>query len=193
MADVTFFFDPSCPWTWRASRWLTTVADARGVEIEWRPFSLLVLNDGKPDEKYRVAVEASHRALRLVERLYQAGRQADIARLYLAIGDLAHEGGAAVDDDLVAHAVRSAGLESEASALDDHALDAAVEASTKAAIASAGPDVGSPVLILAGAERGLHGPVLGAVPDKRGSLALWTAVEALAPVNDFFEIKRGRR
>ncbi len=47
MADVTFFFDPVCPWTWRASRWLTTVAEARNLDIEWRPLSLLVLNNGQ--------------------------------------------------------------------------------------------------------------------------------------------------
>src|SRR5438270_12381338 len=114
MADVTFFFDPACPWTWRASRWLTLVAEARGLEVEWRPFSLLVLNDGKPDAKHRVAVEASHRALRLVERLYRAGRQGDIATLYRALGELAHQGGAAFDDELVAQGVRSAGLEADA-------------------------------------------------------------------------------
>jgi protein-disulfide isomerase-like protein with CxxC motif len=32
---VTFYFDPLCPWTWRASRWLTQVAEARGLDIEW--------------------------------------------------------------------------------------------------------------------------------------------------------------
>ena len=76
--------------------------------------------------------------------------------------------------------------------LGDDALDEAVKASTEAAIGAAGPGVGSPVLVLAGAERGLHGPVLGAVPAKRESLALWDAVEALAPIGSFFEIKRGR-
>jgi 2-hydroxychromene-2-carboxylate isomerase len=193
MADVTFFFDPACPWTWRASRWLTTVADARGLDVEWRPFSLLVLNDGKPADEHRVAVEAAHRALRLIEQLARAGRQDDISRFYTTVGELAHEGGAPVDDDLIAHAVHRAGLDDEAAALDDRGLDAGVEESTSTAIASAGPDVGSPVMILAGAERGLHGPVLKSVPEKAGSLALWTAVEALAPIDEFFEIKRGRR
>jgi len=202
MADVTFFFDPACPWTWRASRWLTLVAEARGLDIEWRPFSLLVLNDGKPDEQHRVAVEASHRALRLVEALHRAGRQGDIASFYGAMGELAHEGGFAFDDELVARAVRSAGLGAEGAALDDADLDAGVRAATETAIDAAGPGVGSPVMILsgghprtpgsAGTRRGLHGPVLQTVPGKRESLALWEAVEALAPIEDFLEIKRGR-
>lgn len=191
MPDVTFFFDPVCPWTWRASRWLTQVADARHVEVEWRPLSLLVINDG-PDEEHGVELVSSHRALRLVEQLHRAGRHGDVARLYRALGELAHEGGAKVDDDLVAHAVRSAGLEAEVAALDDTSLDAGVRQATETATAAAGPGVGSPVLILAGARRGLHGPVLKSVPGKQDSLALWDAVEALAPIDDFFEIKRGR-
>jgi hypothetical protein len=137
-------------------------------------------------------VEASHRSLRLIEHLARAGRQGDISRLYAVIGELVHEGGAEMADDLIGQAVRQAGLDGDADALDDRSLDAGVEASTKTAIASAGPDVGSPVMILAGAERGLHGPVLTEVPGKEDSVALWTAVEALAPINEFFEIKRGR-
>jgi 2-hydroxychromene-2-carboxylate isomerase len=191
MADVTFFFDPVCPWTWRASRWLTTVAEARNLIVEWRPLSLLVVNDG-PDEEHGAQLESSHRALRLVEHLSRAGRQAEIATLYQALGQLAHEEGFAFDDDLVDSAVRCAGLTEDGGALDDAGLDAGVRESTETGVAAAGPGVGSPVLLLAGARRGLHGPVLKAVPDKRQALALWEATEALAPIDDFFEIKRGR-
>ncbi len=190
MADVTFFFDPVCPWTWRASRWLTTVAEARNLDIEWRPLSLLVLNNGQ-DEEHGAEGEATHRALRLVEYLAQAGRQADIAALYAAFGQLAHEEGFKIDDDLVATAVRSAGLTDDGAALDRAGLDAGVRAATDEATKAAGPGVGSPVIVLPGARRGLHGPVLKAVPDKAEALALWEAVEALAPIDGFFEIKRG--
>ena len=191
MADVTFFFEPVCPWTWRASRWLATVAEARSLDIEWRPFSLLVLNGG-PDEEHGEETTVSFRSLRLVEHLHRAGRQADIARFYGALGRLAHEEGFAFDDDLVASAVRAADLGPDGAALDDPGLDAGVRASTEAALQAAGPGVGSPVITVRGARRGLHGPVIKAVPDKRESLALWEAVEALAPIDDFFEIKRGR-
>lgn len=191
MADVTFFFEPVCPWTWRASRWLTTVADARNLDIEWRPFSLLVLNDG-PDEEHGEELAVTHRALRLVEHLHRGGRQPEIAAFYQAFGQRAHEEGFRVDDDLVAAAVRFADLTDDAAALDDAGLDAGVRAATEEAVAAAGPGVGSPVMLLAGARRGLHGPVLKTVPDKPQALALWEAVEALAPIDDFFEIKRGR-
>jgi 2-hydroxychromene-2-carboxylate isomerase len=191
MADVTFFFDPACPWTWRASRWLTLVADARGLVVEWRPMSLLVVNQGEVPPQYRDALQTSQRLLRVIEKLRQGGRQADIARLYTAAGELVHDHGVPFDEAVVAR-VLGGTLADLRPALDDASLDAAVEASTAEALAAAGPGVGSPVLVLAGAERGLHGPVLGAVPEKRQSLALWEAVEALAPITDFFEIKRGR-
>lgn len=191
MADVTFFFEPVCPWTWRAARWLMMVAEARSLEVEWRPLSLFVLNDG-PDEEHGEETTVSLRALRLVEHLHRSGRQADIARFYGALGQLAHEERFAFDDDLVSSAVRAAGLGAEGAALDDPGLDAGVRAATEAAIAAAGPGVGSPVFVLAGAGRGLHGPVLKTVPDKRDALALWDAAEALAPIDSFFEIKRGR-
>jgi 2-hydroxychromene-2-carboxylate isomerase len=191
MADVTFFFEPVCPWTWRASRWLTAVAEARSLDVEWRPLSLLVLNGG-PDEEHGDELIVTHRALRLVEHLHRAGRQADIARFYGALGQLAHEEGFAIDDELVAGAVRFANLGAEGAALDDPSLDAAVRASTEAALQAAGPGVGSPVILPSNAERGFHGPVLKSVPDKKDGLALWEAVEAMAPIDGFFEIKRGR-
>ena len=192
MADVTFFFDPICPWTWRASRWLSAVAEARSLDVEWRPLSLLVLNGG-PDDQHGTELIGSHRALRLVEHLHRAGRQTDVARFYTALGQLAHEDGFAFDDDLVSTAVRSADLVEDGAALDDPTLDDGVKSSTEQGLAAAGPGVGSPVMILPGARRGLHGPVLKAVPDKREALALWDAVEALAPIEAFFEIKRGRK
>src|SRR5918992_316677 len=140
MADVTFFFEPVCPWTWRASRWLTSVAETRRLDIEWRPFSLLVLNNG-PDEEHGEDLVVSHRALRLVEHLHRAGRQADIARFYRALGQLAHEEGFAFNDELMETAVRAADLGADGAALDDARLDAGVRASTQTALAAAGPGV----------------------------------------------------
>jgi 2-hydroxychromene-2-carboxylate isomerase len=191
MADVTFFFDPICPWTWRASRWLTTVAEARNLDVEWRPLSLLVLNDG-PDGEHGAELVDTHRALRLVEHLGGAGRHPDIAAFYSALGQLAHEEGFKVDDSLIDAAVRGAGLTDDGAALDDPGLDAGVRASTEEAVKAAGPGVGCPVMVLRGGGRGLHGPVLKTVPDKPEALALWEAIELLAPIDGFFEIKRGR-
>jgi hypothetical protein len=194
MIDATFYFDPACPWTWRASRWLTVVAEARGLGVAWRPLSLWVVNDGDvPDPVKRARLETSHRWLRVAAKLAENQRQGDLARLYTMTGELVHEHDSPFDEPLLVHVLREADLVDLREALDDVSLDEAVQASTAAAVAAAGPGVGSPVLVLTDVERGLHGPILGAVPDKAQSLAVWEAIETLAPIGEFFEIKRGRR
>jgi 2-hydroxychromene-2-carboxylate isomerase len=193
MADVIFFFDPECPWTWRAFRWLVEVARPRGLTVEWRPLSLAVLNEGDVPDQYRTVLEASHRALRLVEALRRAGHHDDVARFYTEIGTRAHERDESFTDELVGAAAEAAGVAGDLAALDDTGLDAAVQASTEAAVAAAGPGVGSPVLQLPGVERGLHGPILGEVPGEKDALALWDAIETLIHMSAFYEVKRGRQ
>ena len=63
-AQVAFYFDPACPWTWNTGRWLVEVARARGLTIDWRPLSLTVLNAGKDiPEQYRAPMEVGHATL----------------------------------------------------------------------------------------------------------------------------------
>ncbi|WP_433225008.1 mycothiol-dependent nitroreductase Rv2466c family protein [Microtetraspora malaysiensis] len=193
MADVTFHFDPVCPWTWRASRWLANVAEARGLAVEWRSFSLAVLNEGKEiPEAYRAPMAASARALRLVEALHAGGRGEGAAAFYAELGARVHEAGAPLTDEVVAEAAGAAGVGDAVPALDDPSWDAAVRAAHDRAFSSAGPDIGSPVIILEGAERGLHGPILSEIPGEKDGVALWDAVEPLLRSPIFFEVKRGR-
>ena len=42
MTRISFYYDPSCPWCWITSRWLTEVQTEREIEIEWLPFSLAI-------------------------------------------------------------------------------------------------------------------------------------------------------
>src|SRR5256885_4067436 len=65
--DVTFWFDPSCPYTWRTSRWLIAVTDARGMTVDWRLMSLAVLNEDKPvSPRVRTVQEGGRRAGRVL-------------------------------------------------------------------------------------------------------------------------------
>ena len=145
------------------------------------------------DEQYRGPMEASHRALRLVEALRQAGRHDEVARFYTELGTRVHERGETLTVEVVRAAAEATGLRGEMSALDDAGLDAAVRASTDAALAAAGPGVGSPVVLLPDTERGLHGPVLDEVPAGKDALALWDAMETLIRLPAFYEVKRGRQ
>jgi len=55
--SITFWFDPSCPFTWRTSRWVLDVASRRAEQVRWRFLSLSLLNEGKDDipAQYREA------------------------------------------------------------------------------------------------------------------------------------------
>jgi hypothetical protein len=192
MTSVTFSFDPVCPWTWKASRWLVSVADARDLQVEWRSFSLHLLNGEQASAEHGPAMLASLSALRLVEALRSAGRNRDIGRFYTELGTRVHDDGEALTHDLVREAATAAGVADLAPALDDRKLDLAVRRSLDDAMASAGPAIGSPVLEVEGATRGLHGPILAEPPAPAEALAIWDAVAAVIGIDAFFEVKRGR-
>jgi|tagenome__1003787_1003787.scaffolds.fasta_scaffold20711781_3 predicted DsbA family dithiol-disulfide isomerase len=193
--EATFFFDPACPFTWRTSRWLAGVAPERDVTVQWRSFSLSILNGDNVPEQYKPMMEASTRALRLVEALRADRRHEDVGTLYTGIGDRTHEAGVPISDEIVLAAAETAGIANAKAILEDPSWDEAVRESHELAIASAGPDIGSPVLMIEGAERGVHGPVLGLgeTPGRDESLAIWDAVVPLARSGAFVELKRGRR
>ncbi|SBT65597.1 hypothetical protein GA0070622_2595 [Micromonospora sediminicola] len=191
--DATFFFDPVCPWTWRTSRWLVAVAEARGLGVEWRAFSLAILNDGQTAPEYAEAMAASGRVLRLVEALRAQGRHHDAGRLYTELGTRSHDAGDPLGDRVVAAAVDAAGLADAAPALDDESWDEAVHASHALAYGSAGPDIGSPVLMVPDARRGIHGPILTEVPGVEDAVTIWDSMLPLLRLETFHELKRARR
>jgi hypothetical protein len=191
--ETTFHFDPGCAWTWRASRWLVRVAPERGLSLRWRAFSLAILNDDDGPERFREHTDAASRALRLVEALAARGRHEDAGRFYAAVGGPVHDGGADLTNAVVDKAAEAAGVADAAGVLDDAAWDKAVREAHDAAFASAGPDVGSPVLMVAGAARGLHGPILREVPAAPAAVELWDALLPLLRDEAFYEVKRGRR
>src|SRR4051812_36706932 len=108
--EATYFFDPACPFTWRTSRWLVSVAAERDVTVRWRALSLSILNAGKVPEQYRPMMAASTRALRLVEALRADRRHDDIAVFYQEIGTHTFEAGAPLTDEIVVAAAEAAGI-----------------------------------------------------------------------------------
>jgi predicted DsbA family dithiol-disulfide isomerase len=192
--EATYFFDPSCPFTWQTSRWLVQAAAERDVTLRWRPFSLYLLNSANPDypEKYRQPALAAVRALRLVAALHEAGRDEETGRFYTEMGNRTIEKQTPLTDAIVDEAAEAAGLGDTKATLDDEAWDAKVRASHDFAYGSAGPGIGSPVLLIEGAERAVHGPIIGEPPARDDALALWDALVPLARIGTFFEVKRGR-
>jgi predicted DsbA family dithiol-disulfide isomerase len=192
--DATFYFDPTCPFTWRTARWLTGVAAERDVSVSWRAFSLALLNGDGAAADFRERLAASTRALRLVEALAADGRHDDVAAFYTEMGNRTFEAGTTLTDDIVLAAAEAAGVEDPQRILDDESWDESVRASHDRAFRTAGPDVGSPVLAIDGAPRGVHGPILdlNSTPGREEALAIWDAVVPLARSGVFVELKRGR-
>jgi 2-hydroxychromene-2-carboxylate isomerase len=189
MTPVDFFFDPTCPYTWRTSRWIAGVAEAGEAAVTWRLISLAVLNEGKDlPEEFRPVLAQSARALRALAAVDENDGR---ARLYTALGTRRHEKGLAFTDEEIAAAVEEAGLPaSVAAAVDDASLDAAVRASHDEAQAAVGQETGSPVLRIG--ERAWFGPVVVPTPTGDEALRLFEAVRLLADVPAFSELKTRR-
>jgi predicted DsbA family dithiol-disulfide isomerase len=190
--EATYFFDPACPFTWRTSRWLVSVAAERDVTVRWRAFSLTILNGDNVPEQYKPMMVASSRALRLVEALRADHRDETVAALYTELGNRTFEAGVPLSEEIVLASAEAAGVTDAKTVLDDTSWDEAVRESHELAFGSAGPDIGSPVLMIEDAGRGLHGPIIDVVPEREEALAIWDAVVPLARSDTFFELKRGR-
>jgi mycothiol-dependent nitroreductase-like protein len=198
--DASFFFDPICPWTWMSSRWLVDATTQLGHRIVWRTFSLAMVNEGQevpralleiyPDFHARQALTAQ--VMRMIEALRAAGRNEDIGDLYREWGMRYHVRKETPDQGLLAAVARAAGVEAVLGSADDASLDQAVRESLDEALRAAGPDVGSPVLLLDGNERGGFGPIVSPPPRGDDALRLWDAVVALHSLTTFLELKRGR-
>lgn len=196
---VDFYLDPGCPWTWLTSRWLVDVADERDLQVRWRPFSLALLNAGRPlpphldTPAFRERTATAGRALRVITALGQAGEDATAGRFYTEFGRRFHDGEEATGDDPVVAAATAAGVGAgvtEAAASDE--VDTVVASDLEEALALAGPDIGSPVLRIDGARRGFHGPIVSPRITGEAGTRLFDAIAVLQAEPALFELKRGR-
>jgi 2-hydroxychromene-2-carboxylate isomerase len=190
---VTFWFDPSCPFTWRTGRWLRDAAAARGERVDWRLMSLAVLNDGKDvPNQYREPMRQSALASRvLAEAGLRQGSEA-VDALYTALGTRVHEKGGALDRDLVRAAVADAGLPADLlEAYDDEQRDATVKDSHEQAQQRVGQEAGSPVIAFDDGP-GYFGPIVTDPPTGAEADRLYEAVRLLSQVPQFAELKRAR-
>ena len=183
MTSLDFFFDPGCPWTWKASRWVLEVAPQRGVAVRWRAFSLDLKNDTAPT--------TAQGALRIVEAVWADHGDEPIGRLYTEVGTRFHVEG---DTSLgaLAGALEAAGLDAGyLDAAHDDRWDGEIRWSMNEAIVVVGDDVGVPILVFDG-EVGLCGPVMEPAPTGAVALELWDNVAPLARTPGFYELKRAR-
>jgi 2-hydroxychromene-2-carboxylate isomerase len=191
--DVTFWFDPSCPYTWRTSRWLLGVTQSRGLVIDWRLMSLAILNKDKPIAgPARARQEGGRRAARLLTAVDEKYDTEAMERLYAEIGARIHEKRREIDDRVMLEALEDSGLPShllsmaDSDQMDEYLVESHYEGQDRI-----GTEAGSPILAI-GDGPGFFGPVVVPIPEGESAEKLFDAVRLLSAVPEFSELRTAR-
>jgi 2-hydroxychromene-2-carboxylate isomerase len=195
MDRVTFFFDPRCPWCWQTSRWARRLVELGEIEVEWRPFSLDVVN--RPDGTDPASLEPTGSpALRVAVMVDGLHGNAALGAFYEALGRSTFDVAPPADATV---AIRSAldEIGVDASLLDKALTDpdtwTAVVDSTERVVARIGK-LGVPTIALDGPEGPMiFGPVISELPADDESLELWSHTAWLIRNDNFSELKRSNR
>lgn len=193
---VDFYFDPLCPWCWRTALWLRDVARRQPISINWKLFSLMVVNhpdDFNTDEQYQKWFVLG----RVLTAAREQGGNAAVETLYLSLGELIH--GEQRRDDVgtsagVKEALRRAGLSESLydTALADPATESALLAEHRAASDRLGA-FGVPTMALEGSDIAIFGPVVEPIPTGAEADSLWEHTKWLLQQPHVWEIKRERK
>jgi len=188
---VRFHFDPGCPWAWQSSRWIREVAKVRGVEVEWRLFSLAIVNADKEDPLADAHAKGTA-ALRSLVLVRREGGNDGVDRVYRAIGERTHERAEPLGPAVVGPALEDAGFDPgllDAALADDSTMDD-VRAEHDSAVAEVGC-FGVPTLVVESG-KGLFGPVIADAPTGEEAGELWDHVRWMIEKEGLFELKRER-
>lgn len=197
--NITFYFDPSCPFCWITSRWLLMVSAHRDLDITWQPFSLAIKNDElEPrdgESEHAPLHRASHRVLRVMIAATEKN-DAKLIELYTTSGVKHHVAGFDFDDDHLHEILVENNLPIDLSvAADDTSYDQTIRHAMQGALDAAGNDIGVPTIVFTNEKdekQGFFGPVLQALPDLPEALELWDGLSKLATNSSFYELKRSR-
>ncbi len=207
-ADISFYFDPVCPFSWLASQWIRKVAAQRVYVVEWRFISLRLINaDVNYESSFPAGEEDGHtaglRLLRVAARARAEHGPEAVGPLYQAFGDEIFDStGAAqltpkdqASREFTEPLLARAGLPTAlANALDDTSWDAELKAETEQALALTGRDVGTPIIqFQPPGGLAFFGPVISRLPSDDDALRLWDHVVGLAAFPGFAELKRSLR
>ncbi|CAN7544594.1 disulfide bond formation protein DsbA [Terrabacter sp. LjRoot27] len=196
-AVVGFWFDPVCPYSWTASRWLEEVRARVPLEIHHHVMSLYLLNEHRTDvaPDYRRSVEASRGPSRVAAALVDRRGEEALGAFYAAFGSLVFDVWRRPTSEEYHVAVRAAlasldlpaDLE-DAMESDEH--DDSMRASHEAGLAPVGGEVGTPTVHIDGTA--FYGPVLNAIPRGDDAVRVFEGARLLAGYPEFFELKRTR-
>ncbi|AZA14141.1 DsbA family protein [Corynebacterium choanae] len=196
-AQVTFWFDVTCPYCWITSRWMKEVEKVRDVTIDWVPMSLYVLNEGRElDPGYRAKIDNTIYPARLFAYVKQHHPD-KVDALYTALGTAFHnEGkldptGFEANKDAIYDALADTGLDMElVKVATDDSIDETLRAYHQTAMDAVGDDVGTPVVKVG--DNAFFGPVLTRIPRGEDAGKIFDGALALGAYPHFFELKRSR-
>lgn len=193
--QISFYFDPACPWCWMTSRWIIEAQKYRDIAVQWRPFSLEIKNAGLDvPAQYRPAMRLGLRALRIIEaaRSELGADNESIGRFYSALGTSIH------NDNLGAKASLPEALAAAQWSADLHyhenseEFDSKIAESMNEAFRICGTEnLGIPIVVLEG-ENPLpfFGPVLTPAPRGEAAATLWDTFVTLGTNKSFYELKK---
>lgn len=194
---VELFVDPVCPFAWMTSRWLLQAAEVREIQPLFSVMSLSVLNEGRDLEPgYRASMDDAWGPARLAIAIVQGHGADAFARWYTAWGERYHVGGQNEDRKATAAAaLEDVSLPAELLDLYEPVagdeIDTALRASHEGAISRVGDDVGTPVISF-GEGTAYFGPVVSPAPKGEEAGKLLDALETMATLEGFYELKRSR-
>lgn len=189
---VTFYFDPTCPWAWMTSRWLSEVLEHRDLDVTWRVMSLKYLNESRDiDDDYRMMLEERQDLSGAIAAAALRDGDRVIKPLYDAVGTLVHPGERRDFDAVLTDAFVAAGVAAVSeSDIRADAVQQALRDTTAEVVGKVGEDVGTPTIDVDGAA--FFGPVVTPAPKGQQALDLWDGCVLVAGVQGFYELKRSR-
>jgi 2-hydroxychromene-2-carboxylate isomerase len=193
VTTADFWFDPTCPWAWIASRWILEASTVRDLDVRWHVMSLSVLNEGRDQlsANYKERMQMAWGPVRVLIAARQRHGDKVLEPLYTALGTRLHNQHGTLDRTLVEGALQDAGLEPDLiQAMDSTAYDTELRASHEDGIKRVGTDVGTPIIAING--NALFGPVISSIPRGEAAGRLWDGFVLVASNDDFFELKRTR-
>jgi 2-hydroxychromene-2-carboxylate isomerase len=189
---IEFYTSPTCPWAWRTALWIRQVAEQTALEIDWKLFSLAIVNRGhdySPDSHsfgYKLEI--------LLTAARQHGGNAAVEKLYMALGDAMHGRREERSDDLILGALAAAGLPASlyADSQSNDAFEKTLVAGHEQALAELNV-FGVPTIRIPGSELAFFGPVVDPVPTGAEALELWNYVQWSLDKPYLYEVKRNRQ
>jgi 2-hydroxychromene-2-carboxylate isomerase len=190
--QISFYFDPMCPWAYQTSRWIRNVRDAVDLDVTWRFFSLEEVNhvEGKrhPWERPWSFGFGQMRVGALIRR--EQGNDA-LDRWYAAVGQaFFFDGVKTRTPEHHAEVIAAAGFDPALveRAIADESMLTEVRDEHLDAVERYGAH-GVPTIVFAATDYAVYGPVVTPAPEGDDAVALWELVKSTQRFPHLYELR----